>query len=80
MSAEQGNSYGQNNLATMYSAGEGVTLNKIYAHMWYNIAATDGHPVASDNRENIAKQMTRDQIAEAQRLARECAKKNYKDC
>ncbi|MDA9043106.1 sel1 repeat family protein [Pseudomonadales bacterium] len=80
MSAEQGNIYAQNSLGTMYGAGEGVRVDRIYAHMWYNIAARDGHPALSDNRRNIEKLMTRDQIIQAQELAKECVKKDYKDC
>ncbi len=32
------------------------------------------------NRGIVAKKMTEDQIAQALKLARECVKKNYKDC
>lgn len=41
------------------------------AHIWYNLAAAQGDEVAAQFRDDLAEQMTRDQIAEAQRLARE---------
>jgi hypothetical protein len=39
--------------------------------MWFNIAAAQGNENAPINRDTIAKRMTPDQIAEAQRMARE---------
>ena len=81
--AEQGHSKAQYNLAAMYAHGNGVPQDYIQAHVWYNLAASD---LTSDNRETaaknqreraaqnrdaIAEKMTSEQIAEAQRLARE---------
>jgi hypothetical protein len=49
--------------------------------MWYNIAASSGKSEnASKNRDIVAKRMNSNQIETAQRLARECVKKNYKGC
>jgi len=39
--------------------------------MWFNLAAAQGHRLAQDAREGLAKRMTPAQIAEAQRLATE---------
>jgi TPR repeat protein len=73
--AEQGNAAAQHNLGLMYDNGQGVPQDYIQAHMWYNIAASSltgqDREVPSRNREAIAKKMTSEQIAEAQRLARE---------
>ena len=41
------------------------------AQMWFILAAAQGQKNAQKNREIMAKRMTPDQIAEAQRMARE---------
>lgn len=55
----------------MYYHGQGVPQDYIQAHMWWNLAASQGNESASWNRKKLAKSMTPAQIAEAQRLARE---------
>ena len=78
--AEQGYAGAQGNLGLMYYLGNGVIQNIVSAHMWLNIAASNGQEDAVKNRDEIAKKMTASQIAEAQKLARECVQKNYKGC
>jgi len=78
--AEQGIAEAQVNLGFMYKKGRGVPQDDIYAHMWWNIAASLGHDGASKNREIIAKKMSPADISEAQKLARECVAKDYKGC
>ncbi|MEK9941784.1 MAG: tetratricopeptide repeat protein [Gammaproteobacteria bacterium] len=79
-SAEQGYAWAQSNLGVMYGEGRGVPQDNVYAHMWFNIAASNGHDNARSNRDLAAKRMTTEQLTEAQKLARECVRKNYKDC
>jgi TPR repeat protein len=64
----------------MYDNGDGVQQDYVYAHMWFNIAASSGNKGASENRDIVAERMTPSQIQEAQTLARECVAKNYKGC
>ena len=78
--AEQGHEVAQFMLGVMYANGEGVLQDNVYAHMWWNIAASLGSEVASKNREKITKEMTPTDISAAQKLARECVAKNYKGC
>ena len=59
------------NLGSMYKVGSGVPQDYVLAHMWYNLAAARGNEKAEKNREILENQMTPDQIAEAQRFARE---------
>ena len=61
----------QYNLGVMYHNGDGVVQDYVMAHVWYNLAGARGDEQARENRDRIAQKMTRDQIAEAQRLARE---------
>ena len=50
------------------------------AHMWWNLAASQGDENARKYRDIIEKKMFPSQIEKAQDLARECVKKNYKGC
>ena len=44
------------------------------------LAATKGDADAVENRDIVAARMTTQQIAAAQKLARECQARNYKNC
>ena len=82
--AEQGHAKAQVSLGGMYSLGKGVPENYVYAYMWVSIAASFGNKYVVELRNllrNLVKEgMTPSQIAEAQKLARECVRKAYKDC
>lgn len=79
-SAEQGNVPSQVNLGAKYGDGTGVLQDNVLGHMWFNIAGANGNKMGADNRAKIEKAMTPAQIAEAQKLARECMAKKYKNC
>jgi len=66
--AEQGNKRAQYNLGLMYDIGHGVLQNKVQAYMWYDIA---GVPLAVNYREYVARELTPEQVIDAQRLASE---------
>ena len=69
--AEQGEVDSQILLGGMYKDGKGVPQDYVRAHMWYDLAASAGEESAPERRDEIAEEMTSEQIAEAQRLARE---------
>jgi TPR repeat protein len=71
LAAEQGDASAQFNLGVEYSKGQGVPQDYIQAHMWFNLAGASGYADGLKNRDIVARMMTPDQIAEAQRLARE---------
>ena len=48
--------------------------------MWLSIAANDGNKKGRQYKYFVENKMTVEQIAKAEQLARECIKKNYKDC
>ena len=52
----------------------------VYADMWGNITAENGVEFGGELRDLVAKQMPPSQIEKAQDLARECLKKDYKNC
>jgi len=78
--AEQGYAPAQGNLGVLYAFGEGVLKDYIYAHMWGNIAATNGNELGAKLRDDFEKKMTPADISTAQKLARECVRKKYKGC
>ena len=69
--ADQGYAYAQFSLGVQYEGGYGVPQDYVQAHMWYNLVAAKGNQIARKNRDLLAEKMTPDQIAEAQKLARE---------
>ena len=69
LAAEQGHALAQNNLGVMYLRGQGVPQDYVLAHMWFNLAAARWNDPAVENRDLAAGLMTREQVAEAQRLA-----------
>ncbi len=69
--AERGNQLAQYTLGYMYEKGQGLLPDEVQALMWYNLAAIQGETKAKMARERLTVWMTPEQIAEAQRLARE---------
>ena len=59
----------------MYANGRGVPQDRVAAHMWLSLAAAQVSAANRDTyveaRDAVAEEMTAEQIAEAQRLARE---------
>jgi len=77
--AEQDEPKAQYNLGVMYEAGQGAPQDYVQAHKWFSLAALrfsaaseeEKLDAAAKYRDVVAAKMTPDQIAEAQRLARE---------
>ena len=68
--AEQGYAPAQAHLGVLYWNGQGVPQDVVLAYMWLSLAAAN-EPDAVRERDLAASQMTQDEIAEAQRLARD---------
>ena len=66
--ADQGNTFAQNNLGTMYATGQGVPQDYVQAHMWFSLSVALGDPVGTKNRDRAAAFMTPAQLAESERL------------
>jgi len=58
-------------LGGMYASGLGVRQNYVRAYMWASLAAAQGLEGSAKGLEILEKKMTPNQLAEAQRLARE---------
>ena len=80
LAATGGNAKAQYSLASMYLNGLGVPQDFTRAHVWFNLAAIWGSNEAASSRDSVAKRMSAQQVAEAQKIARECRQRNYKGC
>ena len=69
--AVQGHVEAQFKLGLMYYKGRGAPEDDVVAYMWWNLSAAQGHKDAKNNKDIICKDMTREQIAEAQKMSRE---------
>ena len=69
--AEQGLAEAQYNLGLMYYTGEGLRQDYVMTHMWFSLAAEQELEIAQKSKAIITKKMTKEQIAEAQKLSRE---------
>ncbi len=71
LAADQGLASAQCNLGVIYAKGQGVPEDYVLAYVWFNLSAAQGIKEAAKNRDTAARFMTPEQIAEAQKLARE---------
>jgi len=69
--SDQGEALAQTKIAIMYDDGEGVPKDKVQAYKWFSLAAMNGDKPAPMLRSLLAKEMTPEQIAEAEKLAKE---------
>ena len=75
-----GSSICQYYLGQMYLNGMGVLQDFRQAHAWLNIASSQGHKKARALLEKLSQKMTIEQLAEAQKLARQRIEKINKKC
>jgi TPR repeat protein len=74
LAAEQGYVDGRAALGRMYADGEGVPQDDVLAYMWHNLAAANGYvagPFSASAQVRAEQRMTREQIAEGQRMSTE---------
>jgi hypothetical protein len=80
LAAAQGDAKAQYNIGVMYYKGQGGSQDYVRAYMWANIAAVQGGADAVKTRNVIASKMTPQQLEKAQKMARDCKAKNFKNC
>ena len=68
--AKQGRPDALYNLGLAYSTGQGVGVDFVAAHKWFNLAALKGRVDAIALRREVAEMMSEIEIAMAQREAR----------
>jgi TPR repeat protein len=57
-------------LGLLYASDREGTQDLVTAHKWFNLAALRGNAEARRYRQELAREMTKAQIAQAQKLAR----------
>jgi TPR repeat protein len=67
--AEQNDADAQLNLGVYYAEGVGVAQDQVEAYMWLVLAAGQGDENAKKGTTILENKMTREQIAQGQRLA-----------
>jgi TPR repeat protein len=80
--AKQGDAGAQSSLGLIYKRGYGVPQNYILAYMWYTVSAHDPDEkfFVKKSLDEISPHMAPSQIAEAERLARQCLQSDYTVC
>lgn len=69
--AERGDVEALFDLGMVYSTGgDGIDVDLVAAHMWFNLAALNGNARGQECRAEIADEMSAREIAEAQKQAR----------
>ena len=58
-------------LGLMFASGREVERDFVTAHKWFNLAALRGNEAAKRYRLELSREMSKAEIAHAQRLARE---------
>ena len=69
--ADSGDRHAMLELGRLYLQGLGAPQDYVLAHMWFNLAAARGEREALNEREALAAKMTPEQVATAQKMARE---------
>ena len=72
--ADQGKASAQCNLGLMFAKGYGVEKDYVDAYAWFNLGAANGNEKAGENRNTLEKQMSPQQIADAQKRTKELKK------
>ena len=84
LAAEQGEATAQLYLGFMYEEGIRVPQDYQRAYMWSNIAASkrsyNAVLRAIKQRDRIAKNLTPAKVIQAQKMARQCEAKKFKNC
>jgi TPR repeat protein len=74
-SADQGNAYAQASLGILYHSGKGLPHDDVQSEMWLIVSADhvqkDDRDTIVEMRDSVARHLTPQQLAEAQKLARE---------
>lgn len=63
-------------LGMLYATGRDVVADLVAAHKWFNLAAARGNEAALNRRAELAREMSGEEIAQAQKLAREWLRTN----
>lgn len=68
--AKQRHVEAQYGLGELYAQGRGMPRDYVAAHLWFNLAAANGHKDAANQRAIVSQKLKPEEIAKAQKLAR----------
>ena len=80
MAAVNNNLQAQVNLGVLYARGLAELQDFERAHMWFNIAAANGHQSGRKFRDRIATKMSSDAVSNAQKMAQACVDNKLQNC
>ena len=78
--AEQGYVAAQYSLGVGYYKGDGLPQDHVLAHVWANVAATNGYADAVGVRNIITEQLSASDLATAEQIALRCLGQGYQTC
>src|SRR5262245_48639559 len=78
--AQAGNAKAQNVMGVMYHKGEGVARSSAKAFMWFSLAAKKGDAQAKTNLQQVTKEMSSAEMAQAKQMTVVCEASLYRDC
>jgi TPR repeat protein len=82
--AEAGNPKAQTVLGVMYHRGQGVARNSVRAFIWFSRASARGDAnekiKAKAGLRQVSQAMTREELSQAQEMARACEASDYRSC
>ena len=78
--AQSGNAKAQNVMGVMYRKGEGVARSSAKAFMWFSLAAKKGDTQAKASVQEMAKEMTPAELAQAMEMMAACEASEYRNC
>ena len=78
--AQAGNAKAQNVIGVMYRKGEGVAKSSVKAFMWFTLAAKRGEPQAKVSLQEMSKEMSPAEMAQANEMMAACEASDYRNC
>ena len=79
LAAEQNHPLAQYELGLLYQIGQGVEMDNEKSYVWFNLAAAAGVEQAALARDKAMRALNREQLASAQKIAREWLNSRDKD-
>ena len=67
-------------LGRIYEKGLGVSIDKAYSYMWFNIASQNGCDVGVEESDRLRKTLKLSELKQSKQLMELCTIKNYKNC
>jgi TPR repeat protein len=78
--AQAGNAKAQNVVGVMYRKGEGVVRSPAKAFMWFSLAAKRGDGRAKASVQEMSKEMSSTEMAQAREMMVACEVSDYRNC